>query len=250
VKTIADANSLTEHFNKYPDIPAVIPSDAVHIPHDAIYLNHADSIDQFVHAYHQGLDHLVLVDPGLSNIGTAEHAESALDAEMGNVDIQWPMITTILSTKRELELHYKGYTTFNKSLENISWDVLGTGGGAAIGAKIGAALGFLIGGPPGAAVGAALGSVAGGVGGRMITNQAKLSDFKKLKEKYETIGRNLSSNFKKIKTTTETKIDNQILVKQKELKNYAIELETKIVKEGQISKRSLLQKSSINIEHF
>jgi gas vesicle protein len=249
VKTIADANSLSEHFAKYPDIPAVVPSDAMHIPHDAIYLNHADSIDHFVNAYHQGLDHLVLVDPGLSNIDTVHHASSALDAASGKVDIHWPWVTTVLSTVREIKLLDKNYTSFGDSIKNISLDVAGTGIGAAAGAKAGALAGLIF-GPIGAAIGGVVGAVAGGMGGRMISNEYKYKTFKELKARYEALRSSAPVKMEQIKISTQNKIDSHVSEKQQELNSYALDLENKINEERESAKKNVIDKSSLNIEHF
>ncbi len=250
VKTIADANNLAEHFAKYPDIPAVVPSDAMHIPHDAIYLNHADSIDHFVNAYHQGLNHIVLVDSGLSNVDAVHHAGSALDAASGNFDIHWPWVTTVLSTVREIELLDKNYTTFKNSIKNIALDASGTGIGAAAGAKLGGLFGMAIFGPIGAAVFVVLGAIAGGVGGRTGTNAIKYKEFNDLNDRFEALRMSAPGKMEHIKSTTENKIDSHVLEKQNELKNYSLELETKINEEREAVKKNVIDKSSLEVEHL
>ena len=249
VKTIADANSLSGHFAKYPDIPAVVPSDAVHIPHDAIYLNHADSIDHFVNAYHQGLDHLVLVDPGFSNVDVAHQAGSTLDAASGNVDIHWPWVTTVFSTVREIKLLDKNYTTLENSIKNIGLDVAGTGIGAAAGAKVGALAGSIL-GPVGSFFGAIGGAIGGAIIGRTGTNTIKYKDFNNLMARYETLRDSAPGKLEDIKTSTQNKIDSHVLEKQTVLRNYALELETKINEEKESAKKNVVDLSSLNIEHF
>ena len=67
VKTVADSSSLSSHFDKYPDVPLIVPEDMEGIPNDAICLDVADSIEKLEKAFEFGDEKIVLVDRFLSN---------------------------------------------------------------------------------------------------------------------------------------------------------------------------------------
>ena len=85
VKLVADFSELGKHFAEYPDIPAVIPHDAAHIPlsDHVIYLNPSHAVDQIHDAMASGTDHLVFVDPGLSHAEVLAQTQDATDAAFG-----------------------------------------------------------------------------------------------------------------------------------------------------------------------
>ena len=63
IKTVADSSSLASHFEKYPDIPVVVPGDMAGIPDNAIHLDAAGSLEQFLIPLHFYFVVAVLVLP-------------------------------------------------------------------------------------------------------------------------------------------------------------------------------------------
>ena len=108
-----------------------------------------------------------------------------------------PVITIALSSFREYQLLAAGKTNVIVSLQNISLDTIGTGGGALAGAKAGAIIGSAF-TPIGTIIGALIGGVIGGICGRSITNKLKLIPLKHAIKKYEI-------NYNQMKSETEAK---------------------------------------------
>lgn len=181
VKTVADAHSLSKHFNQYPDIPAIIPGDASNISENAINIGSESGIEQLNQALLEGSENLVVVDPSLSNQEIMEQTAEATDFLTGSIDIfnvYIPILTVGLSGFREYRLIAKGDTSLFNAAKNIGLDVLGTGGGAILGASIGASVGSVIPGP-GTAIGGFVGGAAGAIYGRFSANSIKKKAFKK-----------------------------------------------------------------------
>lgn len=179
VKTVTDFTSLTDHFDKFPKIPVVVPGDMANAPADAIYLDTAESIEQLNQEIALGNEEIVLVDGALTNAGSVEHAEGVSDAVLGNVDaIGVPFITIALSGLREVRLLAKQETDVRNAIKNLGLDVLGTGGGASAGVAIGGTIGTLVPGV-GTAIGALSGGILGAIAGRKGTNRLKYRRLRK-----------------------------------------------------------------------
>ncbi len=195
VKTVADAGSLSSHFNQYPQIPVIVPEDMTGIPEGAIYLNAENSIDQLEMAVHEGSERIVLVDPNYSHADMVEHTEAVSDGLLGNVDLAAggiPVITLALSGWRELKLLHTHKTDLVHAAKNLGLDVTGTALGGAGGAIIGTAI-F-----PG--VGTVVGAVLCGSAGRVISNKFKS---RKLKKALENYGKKYEENTEKIRLLQE-----------------------------------------------
>ena len=119
VKTVADASSIASHFDKYPQIPVIVPEDMEGIPEDAIFLNTAESIDQLKETVELGEEGLVFVDPLLSKEEMTEYAEDVSDGLLGNIDpVGIPVITLALSGFRELRLLRNQRTNMGNAAKN------------------------------------------------------------------------------------------------------------------------------------
>ncbi len=187
VKIVADANQLSNHFNEYPDIPAIIPGDTANIPESAIYLDSDSGMEELNQALNDGVENLVVVDPSLSGNEIMNQTEQATDFLAGSSDIfdsYIPMVTVAFSATREYKLINKGVTTFNNSIKNIGLDVAGTGIGGFGGAKIGAVIGTLITPGLGTAIGGIVGGIAGAILGRKGIDKVKTASFDKAYEVY------------------------------------------------------------------
>src|SRR5690625_3031940 len=78
VKTVKDAASgVYEHFSKYPEIPAIVPSDSANISEDALNFNPAEGLDMSELA---GSSQQLLVDSAFSYEDVYNSTEGALDA--------------------------------------------------------------------------------------------------------------------------------------------------------------------------
>lgn len=184
---------ITEHFDKFPDIP-VFTNDGL--------AEHFIGNDQVV-----GLDHL---NPTLIHQQT-EQTLNSIDS-LGNIHFHVPIITLIKSSYRELTLLNEGHTDFLTSTKNVALDIAGTGVGGLVGAKVGAAIGAF-GGPIGLVAGAVIGGIGGAVTGRLTTDQIKQQPLKEAISKYER-------RFDESKL----KIENHEKKEQQKLENYVLEI--------------------------
>ena len=205
VKTVADVSSLSDHFERYPDIPVVVPGDMAGIPDNAIHLDATGSLDQLDARVNLGEENIVLVDDALSHAAMKEHAESVSDALLENIDVGGiPFITLALSGYREIKLLKNSDTDTTNAVKNIGLDLAGTGGGAAAGAAAGAAVGSIV--PVvGTTIGAIVGGIAGAIGGRKATNVIKEKPFQDALQAYQNT---LSETKEKI-TTVQAEAEEQ-----------------------------------------
>jgi len=196
VKLLSDATNLSEHFSKYPDIPAIIPGDAANIPEGAFFFDPSEGIDSLTDVLASGQENLVIVDTSLSGAEIMEQTANATDLLAGSADIvgaNIPLVTLAFSGWRETKLLRQSQTNLSSAAKNIGLDVAGTGLGAAAGAKGGALIGTMIGGPVGAGIGALVGGIAGAVGGRYISNDIKKADFEEALEEVKNAEESFSS---------------------------------------------------------
>ncbi len=203
VKTVADAGSLSNHFNQYPQIPVIVPEDMTGIPEDAIYLSAENSIDQLEMAVHEGSERILLVDPNHSHAYTVEHTEAISDGLLGNMDQMAagiPVITMALSGWREIRLILNHKTDLLHAAKNLGLDVTTTAVGAAGGSAIGAAIGTAIFPGVGTTIGGIIGAVLCGSAERIISDKIKSS---KLKKAFENYGEKYEENTEKIRLLQE-----------------------------------------------
>ena len=196
-KFIEDANSLVEHFQKYPSIPVVIPSDAGNIPETAFHFDPSEGIGGLFNYLKDNPDNAVIVDHQLSNIDLTESIEQGTDLATGVVDFNFPWITAAFSGFRELNLLVNDDTDILSSIKNMGLDVAGVGIGAMTGGEIGAIAGSIIPGP-GTIIGAVVGIVGGAIVGRNITNDIKQEPIKKALKEMKKSRRKLKQEAKKI----------------------------------------------------
>lgn len=184
VKTVADASSLSSHFENYPNIPVIVPSDMNGIPEDAISFGVDDSVDKVITALDLKKENLVLVDDNLVHAEMLEHAENLSDGLLGSLDVGFPLITLAFSGFREFRLLSQQKTQLIISAKNVGLDLLGIGGGGWAGALAGIVAGLIFPGI-GNILGAMIGGVGGAFGGRFITDKIKNLPLKKTLKQYD-----------------------------------------------------------------
>ncbi len=188
VKTIADAAALHQHFDRYPDIAALIPGDAVNIPVGAFHLYPGGSVAALDNYLSTHEHHAVIVDHSLSHADVVRQAADASDAALGSgsiVDAHLPWVTLATAGWREIKLLRDAQTDVRAAAKNLSIDVAGRGGGAAVGAKAGALVGGLL-GPIGAAVGVVIGGVGGAIAGGAVADSIKRKPLEKAVRDYDS----------------------------------------------------------------
>ena len=188
VKTVADASSLADHFDKYPHIPVIVPRDMAEIPEDAIYLNKEDSIEQLEEAVHEGREGIVLVDGELSRADMGEYTEAVNDGLLGNVDIVGggvPLITLASSGWREIRLLQAQKTDLRHAAKNLGLDVSTTAIGGGAGLASGAGVGTIIFPGIGTTICGIIGGIAGSIVGRLSSNRLKKKPLIKAVREYD-----------------------------------------------------------------
>ncbi|MCY4000456.1 MAG: hypothetical protein OXF84_06575, partial [Bacteroidetes bacterium] len=185
VKTVADASSLSSHFENYPNIPVIVPSDMNGIPEDAISFGVDDSVDKVITALDLKKENLVLVDDNLVHAEMLEHAENLSDSLLGSVEGSFPLITLAFSGFREFRLLSQQKTQLIISAKNVGLDLLGIGGGGSLFGSLGAILGTLLMPGLGTVLGTLIFSAGGAFGGRFITDKIKNLPLKKTLKQYD-----------------------------------------------------------------
>jgi len=166
VKDTMSPGLISEHLEKYPDIPVIINSE--------------------MGAYFAGNEN-VIVDPDLSHdqIAAAVHhtidGVNALDA----ASIHIPFITLALSSVKEGSLMLAKKTDIKTAGKHVLYDTASVGLGGAAGAKMGTLAGSFL-GPVGAGVGLVLGGIAGALGGKMLARKIKRSGLAKRQADYDS----------------------------------------------------------------
>ncbi|MDE0518478.1 MAG: hypothetical protein OXH36_02830 [Bdellovibrionales bacterium] len=241
-KFIEDANNLVEHFQKYPDIPVVIPSDANNIPETAFHFDPSEGIGNLFNYLKDNPENAVIVDHKLSNVNLTESIEQGSDLATGTVDFNFPWVTAAFSSFRELNLLINNDTDISSSIKNMGLDVAGVGIGAMTGGEIGAIAGSIIPGP-GTVIGAGMGVVIGAIMGRNITNDIKQEPLKEAIKKLKKSRRRLKLEAKKI----QEKYNQQFNKFKKEEQN-KINCKAKESKETVRRKISTLRRWAVNRE--
>ena len=183
VKTVADAGAAaSQHFADYPGIPIIVPSDAVHIPTDALHFGHAAWLSSSELAEH---DHLTIVDDALSHADIAENTSHATDVlQDSGAHLHFPLVTMAVSGFREGRLVANGSTNLARAAKNVVVDTAAVGGGGAIGMKAGALAGTVF-GPVGTVIGGIAGGILGAFGGRAAAKTIKRAPLEAAKLAYE-----------------------------------------------------------------
>jgi hypothetical protein len=105
-----------------------------------------------------------------------------LDGTFG-LDIDFPVITFLLSSWREAKLLRRNKTTFIRASKNVAFDVGGVATGAAVGGQIGATLGSFLPGP-GTLLGGVAGLISGAIFGKFIATTIRKAPFNAAREAY------------------------------------------------------------------
>ncbi|MCW5829975.1 MAG: hypothetical protein KIT79_11750 [Deltaproteobacteria bacterium] len=210
VKLVADAHQLAGHFARFPDIPVVIPSDAVHVPASAFHLDAHASANDLLHYLSSGKDHLVIVDHSLTGAAVTEHAANATHAALGSpdiVDLHFPWITAVFSGWREFNLLDKGHTDLVTAVGNAGFDIGGVAIGGTAGGKIGAAIGTFIAPGVGTAIGGVLGGIFGAIGGRLLSENLKERPLRASLEEYEKARAGFGETAKRLNNEMQSTFD-------------------------------------------
>jgi len=173
VKVTANAaNTLSEHFDKYPHIPALVNVDASQIPHDAVMFDPTHGLDPSTLVG----DHLTLVDQALS-LHDAFGADVLADAHIPVVGV---LVTVVRSGMSEGKLLSSGDTDRGRALKNVAVVVATRGGGVMTGGAAGAAAGahvdLMTGGLTmglGTVIGGITGAIAGAMGGSAVASHVR-----------------------------------------------------------------------------
>jgi hypothetical protein len=182
VKLVAESGSLHHHFDRFPDIPVVVPGDTDlgSLSAGAFHFDPSHGMDsQLAEFLSSPESHKVIVDHALSAASIKDQALDAADVAVGGTSVaeaHFPWITAATATWREGRLLYDNKTDLKSAGKNLTADVVGRGGGALIGAKLGAVIGTWIFPGVGTAVGGVLGGVAGGISGGLGSNKYKRQD--------------------------------------------------------------------------
>lgn len=194
VKTVKDAASgVYKHFSKYPEIPAIVPSDSANIPESALNFNPAEGLDMSELA---GSSQQLLVDSAFSYEDVYNSTEGALDALQSDafaetvadpssaIGMSIPWITLAISGYREGKLLLNEQTDLTRAAKNIGIDVTSISVGGFAGAKLGAAFGTVL-GPAGTVGGALVGGIAGSISARLAGNHIKMKPLRDAGERYK-----------------------------------------------------------------
>jgi hypothetical protein len=145
---------IQEHLDRFPDIPVVTV---------------AEQADFFG----DNPDVTCLQDVSGEQIADATGSTMESAIEMGDFDIDIPLVTLALSSARHFTPVFRGTSNdIGTAVKYTAADTAGVGFGAAAGAKAGALIGAF-GGPPGAAIGAVIGGIVGVMGGRHLAKSFK-----------------------------------------------------------------------------
>ena len=257
MKLVADFSELGKHFAEYPDIPAVIPHDAAHIPlsDHVIYLNPSHAVDQIHDAMASGTDHLVFVDPGLSHAEVLAQTQDATDAALGSPDAvhsHFPFITFLRSGTRELGLLINAKTDPVTALKNLGLDLGGAGVGGRLGAEIGALIGSLL-APFGTVIGAMAGSAAGALIGRKFTNKIKYGPFKQVAEQLKSSYKQFQQKCKRLETSGKRRFEEATQAEQRRLAEQArqrrqrIQVESMSIRDWRKSQETLSEQERMRL---
>ncbi|OGR13013.1 MAG: hypothetical protein A2341_28145 [Deltaproteobacteria bacterium RIFOXYB12_FULL_58_9] len=166
VKAGLDAGSITDHLERYPDVPVITVAE------------HADLA--------AGLENVTALE-GVSGEAIQTATEETLDGVDGLADIggAFPIFTALISGGKNIKLLAQSKTDIGTALRNTTVDTVGVGGGGFLGAKSGGILGAVIGGPIGAAVGGVLGGIGGAILGRWGAKRFREADLREAQEELE-----------------------------------------------------------------
>lgn len=124
IKTVSDASSIYEHFQTYPHIPVVAPSNIAENAADAGYdVVGLDELDIGEIRARMASTITALTDSGDSGV------EELAEALSSGADLGFPVITAFTSAAREARLLWRGDTNVANAAKNMGFDILGTQSG-------------------------------------------------------------------------------------------------------------------------
>ena len=213
VKLVSDASSLYGHFNRFPEIPVVVPSDVDlgGVADDAFQLEVGTGIDQQLEIFlNSNMSHKVIIDREMSIADITDQANDAADVAVGGANVaeaHFPWITAATATWREGRLLYEHNTDLKSAGKNLTADIVGKGGGAAAGAKAGDALGTIISPVVGTAIGVIVGGVFGAIAGGIASNTYKRKDLEVAIERVIESQKKLKQLQSKLEKSSKQKVD-------------------------------------------
>lgn len=217
-KNVEDFHSLAEHFDNYPDIPVLLPSDTLDIPDNALHIIPNDGVDQLLQWDGQS----ALINEGLVHDSAYETIQDSFDAanqyeSAQGLDI--PTVTLLLSSIREVKLLAESHTDFITSAKNIGLDVVGTGAGMFVGSNIGGALGTAILPGLGTIAGQFAGGFFGAIIGRLFSDEKKKENLNKAKKEYDDYLEKYHMKAKELEQKYQQILHEYIESKQQELRS-------------------------------
>ena len=168
IKVGLDPDGVSDHLERYPDIPVVTVSE---------------------HAERFADEPMVMAIGELSGESIQEATESTIAGMDGldDVGLDFPIVTAVLSGTRNLRLVAKGHSDLGTALEYTAADTIGVGVGGAAGAKAGVLLGGAILGPVGAAAGAIVGGIGGAIFGRVGSQKYKQKALREAQAHFDAV---------------------------------------------------------------
>jgi gas vesicle protein len=226
-KVYADASATAEHFERFPDVPVILPADAANLPSDALHFDSlsGEGLDSLREALAKGSEHLSFVDDALSHSELSSQASDALGVtgDPGAVvDVHFPWVAVALSGWREVRLLRNGHTQLGTSVKNISLDAGGTGIGGIAGAKAGALVGSLL-GPVGTGIGAFIGAATGAFLGRIGSRHLKEAGLRASSDRFFGARASLREELRRENARISLRVETQRRTEQVELDREVLE---------------------------
>ena len=226
VKTWEDVSGLASHFDRYSQIPAVVPIDASGIPEHALHFDPAtgQGLDGVHDALASGSHRIIIVDDALSGGAIHDHLQHAETlATHGETVVHGhlPYVTMALSGLREFDLLLTGKTDFATAAKNSALDATGTGVGGAVGAKSSAVIGTMIWPGVGTVIGGIAGGIFGAMKGREFTGDIKQRPFKEAVASYESALSQFQSQARVHETEASAEFNKARAAQELRLKNCA-----------------------------
>ena len=220
---IKNTNNLIEHFKSQREISVMLPSSVENIPKIAFSFHSSESVDKLYSHFKNRSGKSVVVGESLSHRGLMEGVEGGTDLLIGLTELKIPFITAIVAGFREIKLLKANSTTLKSAFKHIGLDVGGVGGGSALGGVVGSVI-------PG--IGTLFGFIGGAFLGRKFSNNLKVKNLKRVKEKYKKSIENYQMEAERIWKKYQDKIKEDRQKAQQSLREIAEQIKLKINKEG------------------
>lgn len=197
-------SGIYKHFVGNPDVPIIVPHNALNLPPDAHYiststdfsyaadgkkvfvdplLSHGDGLESWKQAM-QTIDPYVSIHDSIDELRQLNFSGAA-DALGAHI----PIVTVAMSSMREFELLTEGNTSVVRALKNVAVDTAGVSVGGVLGAKGGAILGSVVLPGPGTLMGGLFGTIVGALAGKFGATELRQRKLQKAIVDYElTLG--------------------------------------------------------------